>query len=62
LFNQFNPGAETGPTVSLADKILEKIAALEQPSDGRMSLDSRPHEDEEEQTQLPPKVIEVYTK
>ncbi|KAF3939623.1 Bystin [Dactylella cylindrospora] len=61
LFNKFLPGTSEGPTISLADKILEKIAQHEaslQPKGGRGGMDI----DDEERVELPPKVIEVYTK
>ncbi|KAK6341696.1 snoRNA-binding rRNA-processing protein [Orbilia brochopaga] len=61
LFNKYLPTTSEGPTISLADKILEKIAHHEshlQLKEGRGGMDM----DEEEQFELPPKLIEIYTK
>ncbi|EWC44222.1 hypothetical protein DRE_06967 [Drechslerella stenobrocha 248] len=61
LFNKFLPSTSERQTVSLADKILEKIAQHEsslQLKDGHRGMDV----DNEERVELPPKVIEVYTK
>ncbi|KAK6501111.1 snoRNA-binding rRNA-processing protein [Arthrobotrys musiformis] len=60
LFNKFLPSTSERPAISLADKILEKIAQHESSlhakgSHGGMDID-------EERAELPPKVIEVYTK
>ncbi|CAZ85667.1 unnamed protein product [Tuber melanosporum] len=56
LFNQFMPsGQGAAQRISLADKILEKIAEHE------AKLAGHPIGDEETST-LPPKIIEVYTK
>lgn len=55
LFNRFMPQGQPEQRVSLADKILEKIAEHEAKLSG--------HSVEPDQTpQLPPKVIEVYSK
>ncbi|KAF8252902.1 Bystin-domain-containing protein [Wilcoxina mikolae CBS 423.85] len=55
LFNRFMPSGQPEQRVSLADKILEKIAEHEAKLAG--------HSVEMEETpSLPPKVIEVYTK
>ncbi|KAJ6262849.1 Bystin [Drechslerella dactyloides] len=61
LFNKFLPATSERPTISLADKILEKIAEHEsslQLKERRGGMDV----DHEERIELPPKVIEVYTK
>ncbi|KAH7248861.1 Bystin-domain-containing protein [Fusarium redolens] len=52
-------GEEQGESVNLADLILEKIAAHEAAQERRENNLGPPDEDEYE---LPPKVIEVYTK
>ncbi|KAF3162891.1 snoRNA-binding rRNA-processing protein [Orbilia oligospora] len=60
LFNKFLPSTSERPAVSLADKILEKIAQHEsslQAKGGQTGMDI-----DEERAELPPKVIEVYTK
>ncbi|KAF3910365.1 Bystin [Dactylellina cionopaga] len=60
LFNKFLPSTNERPTISLADKILEKIAQHEtslEAKGGRGGM-----EIDEERVELPPKVIEVYTK
>lgn len=54
LFNKYLP-TDQPQRVSLADKILEKIAEHEAQLAGK---DSR----EQEASDLPPKVVEVYTK
>lgn len=57
LFNRFLPNNGEAPAqrVSLADKILEKIAEHEARQAGTLI-------EEEPVPSLPPKVIEVYTK
>lgn len=57
LFNRFLPQGQLEQRISLADKILEKIAEHEAKLAG-----ARGGPQEEEVPQLPPKVIEVYTK
>ncbi|KAK6532247.1 snoRNA-binding rRNA-processing protein [Arthrobotrys megalospora] len=60
LFNKFLPSTSERPAISLADKILEKIAQHEsslQAKGGHGGMDI-----DEERAELPPKVIEVYTK
>lgn len=57
LFNRFMPGSAAEQRVSLADKILEKIAEHEAKVAG-----SGGNREEDEAPALPPKVIEVYTK
>jgi essential nuclear protein 1 len=52
-------GEEQGDSVNLADLILEKIAAHEAAQERRENNLGPPDED---QYELPPKVIEVYTK
>jgi essential nuclear protein 1 len=55
LFNRFMPSGQPEQRVSLADKILEKIAEHEAKLAGH-------NVEMEEAPSLPPKVIEVYTK
>ncbi|EPS38084.1 hypothetical protein H072_8186 [Dactylellina haptotyla CBS 200.50] len=62
LFNKFLPSTTERPSVSLADKILEKIAQHENSMLAQGGRDSGMNVDEEERAELPPKVIEVYTK
>jgi essential nuclear protein 1 len=57
LFNRFLPQGQPEQRISLADKILEKIAEHEAKLAG-----ARGNPQEQEVPQLPPKVIEVYTK
>ena len=57
LFNRFLPGQPQEQRVSLADKILEKIAEHEAKQAG-ISM----HPADDDTPQLPPKVIEVYMK
>lgn len=59
LFDKFMPSAAV-PRQSLADMILERIQQQEAAVSGRDAADGRPAG--ATQQQLPPKVIEVYTK
>ncbi|KAF3927533.1 Bystin [Arthrobotrys entomopaga] len=62
LFNRFLPFTSERPTISLADKILEKIAQHESSLQAKGSRSAGIDFEDEDRVELPPKVIEVYAK